>query len=152
MSQCTIDRLFHCWKFNFVGRDPAQNVTVVNCIVLMLCFFHGTFFIALHNTDLLETSHNCIALLGVHCTELYFILLLAYTGEQIWTSMPFEMWDENTTVPKEAGHSHLDWPSGGTCHCQALSELSTKVAVLLAETNYTSQPTSYSVRCTLSSV
>ena len=62
------------------------------------------------------------------------------------------MCDENTTVPKRAGQPHFDWPSGGSCHSQALSQLSTKVAELLAGTIYILQLTAYSVQCTLFSV
>ena len=74
------------------------------------------------------------------------------TGEQTWTFIPFRMCDENTSVPKRAGHPHFDWPSGGSCHSQALSQLSTKVAELLAGTIYILQLTAYSVQCTLFSV
>ena len=55
-------------------------------------------------------------------------------------------------LSKRAGHSHVDWPSGGSCHSQAFSQLSTKVAGLLANTIFILQLTTFGVQCTLPSV
>ena len=55
------------------------------------------------------------------------------------------MWDENTTVSKREGHPYFDWPSDGSCHSQALSQL----AEQLAGTAYSLQLTICSVRCTV---
>ena len=41
-----------------------------------------------------------------------------YWGEQTEAFVPFRMWDQNTTVPKRAAHSHFDWSSDGSCHRQ----------------------------------
>ena len=62
------------------------------------------------------------------------------------------MWDENTTVSKRAGHPYFDWPSDGSCHSQALSQLSTKLAEQLAGTSYSLQLTICSVHCTVHSL
>ena len=61
---------------------------------------------------------------------------LLSTAGQTWTFIPFRMWDKNTTVPKRAAHSHFDWPNDGSCQSQALSQLSVKLAQLLAGTIY----------------
>ena len=74
------------------------------------------------------------------------------TGEQTWIFIMFSMCDENTTVTKRVNHSHFDWPSGGSCHSQALSQLGTTVAELLAKTIYIFQLTANSLECTHSSV
>ena len=59
------------------------------------------------------------------------------------------MWDKNPTVPKRAGHPHFDWPSDGSCHSQPLSQLSAKLAHLLAGTIYSLQLTVNSVQFTV---
>ena len=58
------------------------------------------------------------------------------------------MWDENTTVSKREGHPYFDWPSDGSCHRQALSQLNTKLAEQLAGTAYSLQLTICIVQCT----
>ena len=45
-------------------------------------------------------------------------LAAMYTGEQTGAFVPFRMWDQNTTVPRRATHSHFDWTSDGSCHGQ----------------------------------
>ena len=67
------------------------------------------------------------------------------TGEQTWAFIPFRMCDENTTVPKRAGHPHFDWSSDWSCHSQQLSQLNTKLAELLAGIIYSVQFTAYSI-------
>ena len=56
------------------------------------------------------------------------------TGEQTCAFIPSRMCDKNTPVPKRAGHPHFDWPSEGSCHSPGTSQLSIKLAELLAGT------------------
>ena len=51
---------------------------------------------------------------------LCWLLPYLVKGGQTRTFIPFKKRDKNThcIVPKRAGHSHLDWPGGGSCHRQ----------------------------------
>ena len=83
---------------------------------------------------------------------LYYSKCEVDTGERTWTFIPFRMCDKNTTVPKRAAHPHFDWPSDGSCQSQALSQLSAKLAQLLAGTIYGLQLPTYGIQCTVHSV
>ena len=74
------------------------------------------------------------------------------TGEQSEAFVPFRMCDKNTTVPRRAAHTHFDWSSDGSCHSPDFSQLSTKLAELLASTMYSLQFTAYIAHCTVYSV
>ena len=78
--------------------------------------------------------------------------VLHTTGEQTGAFIPFRMCDQNTTVPRRAAHSHFYWTSDGTCHSPGISQLSTKLAELLAATTYSLQFTAYIAHCAVYSV
>ena len=95
-------------------------------------------------------SLNCILSCFIRQNLSWFTLIVQSTrNKPNGQGTGFRMWDENTTVSKRAGHPYFDWPSDGSCHSQALSQLNTKLAEQLAGTAYSLQLTVCSVQCTL---
>ena len=135
------------WNIFAILMDQKVTFTTVQLLVLCILGFVVYISFNLHNF----CKHlNYMTFMNSDRDQMVNVRF-QYTAGQTWTFIPFRMWDKNTTVPKRAAHSHFDWTSDGSCRSQALSQLSVKLAQLLAGTIYSWQLTTYFIQCTVHS-